>query len=108
MPSGRYLCYPHPQTDDKGKIVKGAWAAGDNSAVPDLTGGGLGFCLGEVLLLDLQGQFRAAQAFTHFSEFGRKGGFLLFSGEDFFFENFAATAKSLRECMLSAPLFRRC
>lgn len=29
-------------TDDKGKIVKGAWAAGDNSAVPDLTGGGVG------------------------------------------------------------------
>ncbi len=29
-------------TDDKGKVVKGAWAAGDNSAVPDLTGGGVG------------------------------------------------------------------
>lgn len=29
-------------TDDKGKVIKGAWAAGDNSAVPDLTGGGVG------------------------------------------------------------------
>lgn len=29
-------------TDDNGKVIKGAWAAGDNSAVPDLTGGGVG------------------------------------------------------------------
>ena len=29
-------------TDDKGKVIPGAWAAGDNSAVPDLTGGGVG------------------------------------------------------------------
>ena len=29
-------------TDEKGKVIKGAWAAGDNSAVPDLTGGGVG------------------------------------------------------------------
>ena len=29
-------------TDDNGKAIKGAWAAGDNSAVPDLTGGGVG------------------------------------------------------------------
>lgn len=28
--------------DDKGRVIKGAWAAGDNSAVPDLTGGGVG------------------------------------------------------------------
>ncbi len=29
-------------TDEKGKVLAGAWAAGDNSAVPDLTGGGVG------------------------------------------------------------------
>lgn len=28
--------------DDNGKAIKGAWAAGDNSAVPDLSGGGVG------------------------------------------------------------------
>ncbi len=28
--------------DDNGKPIKGAWAAGDNSAVPDLSGGGVG------------------------------------------------------------------
>ena len=29
-------------TTEDGKVVPGAWAAGDNSAVPDLTGGGVG------------------------------------------------------------------
>lgn len=29
-------------TNDDGTVVAGAWAAGDNSAVPDLTGGGIG------------------------------------------------------------------
>jgi NADH dehydrogenase len=29
-------------TTEAGKVIPGAWAAGDNSAVPDLTGGGVG------------------------------------------------------------------
>jgi NADH dehydrogenase len=29
-------------TDENGKVLKGAWAAGDDAAVPDLTGGGVG------------------------------------------------------------------